>query len=160
FHQFEVMIDSPGDAIPENNRNFAFTYGQGEPRVLLVDGDETPSTVLPAMLESEKIRVERVAPGSLPGTLREMQTYDAIIFNNAAASDITGDQMKTIERAEHDLGVGFMMIGGEKSFGAGGYNDSPIERILPVNMHLKNDRIMPQGALVPIVHTVEIPSGQ
>ena len=31
--------------------------------------------------------------------------------------------------AVHDLGMGFMMIGGSDSFGAGGYNDSPIERI-------------------------------
>ncbi len=160
FHTFEVQLDVEDDLIPENNRAYGFTYGEGEPRVLLVDGDLDPSAMLPAMLQSEKINVEVVPPEGLPFSLRDLQSYDSIIFNNVHASEFTRDQLLMIERAVHDLGIGFMMIGGENSFGAGGYNDSPIERVLPVEMEIKNEKIMPQGALVPIVHTVEIPQGQ
>ncbi|MBI1784046.1 VWA domain-containing protein, partial [Candidatus Sumerlaeota bacterium] len=160
FHTYEAQIHADGDAIPENNRGFAFTYGEGEPRVLLVDGDGSPSKVLPSMLESEKIKVEVADPAGLPSSLRDLENYDGLIFNNVAASDITDTQMKIIETAVHDLGLGFIMIGGEKSSGPGGYNDSPIERILPVDMEMKNEKILPQGALVPIIHTVEIPQGQ
>ncbi|MCH8333768.1 VWA domain-containing protein, partial [Candidatus Sumerlaeota bacterium] len=159
FTQFEVQLDVENDLIPENNRGFAFTYGEGEPRVLLVDGDAEPSQALPAMLVSEKINVDVVDPSGLPHTLRELQNYDALIFNNVAAGDVTIVQMRTIERAVHDLGLGFIMIGGENSFGAGGYNDSPIERILPVDMELKNEKIVPQGALVIVNHALEIPQG-
>jgi len=160
FHRFEVQLDAEGDAIPENNRAFAFTYGEGEPRVLLVDGDEKKSLTLPDALKNENIKVEVVPPSGLPFDLRSLQMYDAVVFNNVAAADVTGDQMKMLEYAVHDLGIGFLMIGGENSFGSGGYNDSPIERILPVNMELKNERILPQGAMVIIMHTVEIPEGQ
>lgn len=160
FHSFEVQLDVEGDLIPENNRGFAFTYGEGEPRVLLVDGDSDPSPVLAAMLISEKINVDRVDASGVPRTLRGLQAYDSIIFNNVGASEITSNQMRMIERGVHDLGIGFIMVGGENSFGAGGYNDSPIERILPVEMELKNEKIIPQGALVPIIHTSEIPQGQ
>ena len=160
FHRFEVQLDAEGDAIPENNRAFAFTYGEGEPRVLLVDGDEKKSLTLPAAVKSENIKVEVVPPSGLPFDLRSLQMYDAVLFNNVAAADVTGDQMKMLEYAVHDLGIGFLMIGGENSFGSGGYNDSPIERILPVDMELKNERILPQGAMVIIMHTVEIPEGQ
>lgn len=160
FHNFEVQLDAQGDSIPENNRGYAFTYVGGEPRVLLVDGDQKPSPVLGAMLLAEKIKVEAVRPDSIPHALRDLQGYDAVIFNNVHAGDVTTDQMQIIERAEHDLGVGFMMIGGENSFGSGGWNDSPIERILPVEMEIKNEKILPKGALVPIIHTIEIPDGQ
>lgn len=160
FHTFEVQIDADGDMIPENNRAFAFTYGEGEPRVLYVDGDAQPSQALPAMLLSEKIKIEVINPAQLPGSLRDLQSYDAVIFNNVGAGDISLDQMKIIERAVHDLGLGFIMIGGEKSFGAGGYTDSPIAHILPVELELKNEKVMPQGALVPVIHTIEIPQGQ
>jgi len=160
YHRFEAQLDADNDAIPENNRAFAFTYGEGEPRVLLVDGDRERSLTLPAALQSEKINVEIADPSGLPHSLRTLQMYDAVVFNNVAAGDVTPEQMKMLEYGVHDLGLGFMMIGGENSFGAGGYNDSPVERILPVEMELKNEKILPQGALVPIVHTVEIPDGQ
>ncbi|HUT24464.1 MAG TPA: VWA domain-containing protein, partial [Sumerlaeia bacterium] len=160
YHRFEVQLDADNDAIPENNRAFAFTYGTGGPRVLLVDGDQERSLTLPAALQSEKINVEIADPSGLPHSLRTLQMYDAIVFNNVAAGDVTPQQMQMLEYGVRDLGLGFMMIGGENSFGAGGYNDSPVERILPVEMELKNEKILPQGALVPIVHTVEIPEGQ
>ncbi len=160
FHTFEVQLDIAGDSIPENNRGFAFTYGEGKPRVLLVDGDEPPSPALAAALSSEQIEVVPVAPTSFPAALRDLQGYDAVVFNNVGAGELTQEQMRLLEQAVHVLGIGFAMIGGEQSFGAGGWNDSPIERILPVEMELKNEKILPQGALALIIHTVEIPEGQ
>lgn len=160
FHAFEVVIDAPGDSIPANNHGYAFTYGQGNPRVLFVDGDTKPNDALPAVLQSEKIDVRRIAPEDLPQNIRDFQSYDAMIFNNVAAGDITNEQMQIVEQAVHSLGMGFIMIGGEHSFGAGGWNDSPIEKILPVDMEIKNEKVMPKGALVTVVHTCEIPEGQ
>lgn len=160
FHAFEAQLDVEGDQIPENNRGYASTYGAGEPHVLFVDGDERHDPLLPALLQSEKINLTAIEPSALPRSLRDLQGYDSIIFNNVSAGDLTADQMKMIERAVHDLGVGFIMVGGDHSFGAGGYKDTPIERILPVEMDIKNEKVLPQGALVPIIHTVEIPEGQ
>ncbi|MCX7048370.1 MAG: VWA domain-containing protein [Candidatus Sumerlaeota bacterium] len=160
YHRFEVQIDAENDAIPENNRAATFTYGEGEPRVLYVEGDDPQSLTLPAALKSEKINVEMVRPSGMPMSLRALQMYDEIIFNNVGAGEIGADMMKMMEIAVHDLGIGFIMVGGQNSFGAGGYNDSPVERILPVEMEMKNEKVIPKGALVTIVHTVEIPEGQ
>ena len=67
--------------------------------------------------------------------------------------------MRAIELAVKDWGVGLVMVGGENSFGPGGYQDSPIERALPVTMDIKQRRIMPSGALVVVLHTCEIAQG-
>ena len=51
--------------------------------------------------------------------------------------------MAMLRDATRDLGIGLGMIGGELSFGAGGYYRSPIEEALPVTMDLKKDQRLP-----------------
>ena len=67
--------------------------------------------------------------------------------------------MRSIELAVKDWGIGLIMVGGENAFGPGGYQDSPVERALPVSMDVKQRRVMPSGALVVILHTCEIAQG-
>ena len=47
--------------------------------------------------------------------------------------------MTVIEQAVKNFGVGFMMVGGKNSFGLGGYFKTPIEKLLPVEMELKEN---------------------
>ena len=48
------------------------------------------------------------------------------------ANRLTEKQMDLVRTYVQDLGGGFMMLGGENSFGLGGYYKTPIEAILPV----------------------------
>ena len=59
----------------------------------------------------------------------------------------------------HDMGGGLVMIGGEESFGAGGWGGSKLEEVLPVNMDIPAQRQMPKGALVMVMHSCEMPHG-
>ncbi|MBM3212529.1 VWA domain-containing protein, partial [Candidatus Poribacteria bacterium] len=54
--------------------------------------------------------------------------------NNIPAYMLSYKQMKMMERYVHELGGGFIMIGGDNSFGSGGYYKTPIEEISPVKM--------------------------
>ena len=56
--------------------------------------------------------------------------------------------MTVIEQAVKNFGTGFMMVGGEESFGLGGYFKSPIERLLPVEMEVKGKEQLPSLGLV------------
>jgi hypothetical protein len=51
------------------------------------------------------------------------------------------------------------MIGGEDSFGAGGYQGTPAERLLPVDMEIKQRKVLPNGALAMVVHSCELSNG-
>jgi len=57
------------------------------------------------------------------------------------------------------LGIGLIMLGGPDSFGAGGWQGSPIEEALPVAMDVKQRKVIPSGALALIMHSCEIPQG-
>ncbi len=56
--------------------------------------------------------------------------------------------MSVIEQAVKNFGVGFTMVGGENSFGLGGYFKTPIETLLPVEMEIKGKEQLPSLGLV------------
>ncbi|MBX3728722.1 MAG: VWA domain-containing protein [Candidatus Sumerlaeia bacterium] len=159
FHRYRASVEIPDDPRPQNNRAEAFTHLKAEPRVLYIEGDQMTRNYLAGALRLEEISVDFRGSDSIPQTLEEVQSYDSIILSNVHANQMTIDQMKMIERAVHDLGVGLIMIGGEDSFGAGGYQDSPIEEALPVSMDVKQKKVLPNGALAIVLHTCEIPQG-
>lgn len=57
--------------------------------------------------------------------------YDAVIFESVHASAFTEADLKSLA-TQIDRGVGFMMIGGLHSFGAGNYGASPLAPVLPI----------------------------
>ncbi|WP_372370356.1 glutamine amidotransferase [Candidatus Uabimicrobium sp. HlEnr_7] len=164
FHKLKAIINSKDDSIIANNIVEEFTYVRGVPKILYVEGDMLNSDYLYDAIQNMKngkavMHVDRISPEQLPSDILTLNTYDSIILSNVAAYELSLEQMQLIESAVHEAGVGLIMIGGEKSFGAGGYKNTPIERALPVDMDIRNRRIIPNGALAVILHTCEFPKG-
>ncbi len=77
---------------------------------------------------------------------------------------LTGDlgldrRQKLLESAVRDFGVGFVCIGGDQAYAAGGYRGTPLETALPVSMELDSKKVMPKGAVVLIMHGMEFANG-
>ena len=159
FYEYEVRVESDSDTIAANNEGRAFTMVHGEPTVLYVEGNASRSTYLEPALLSEGVRVKRIDPLSMPSSPAQLQNYDAVILSDVSSTDLSTDQMQVLEAMVRDQGIGLVMIGGPDSFGAGGYMDTPVERALPVDMDIKQRKILPRGALVTILHTCEFPDG-
>lgn len=148
FHLFEAEIAAPRDGIAENNRTQAYTIIEEEPMVLLAGDSEEDVKHLSEALKEEGITHRVRLAGALPRDLGEWQSYDAIVFANLGAESVTVAQMGMIESLVRDLGTGFVMIGGEKSYGAGGWLRTPIERILPVSLEASESQMLPTGGIV------------
>jgi uncharacterized membrane protein len=148
-----------GDRLARNNRRTGITSARGTGRVLLVEPKSGDFADLEKALVSEKLTVDAVTPEQLRESLVFFQPYDAVIVANVPAERITEPMQEIITAACRDLGVGLMMIGGEDSFGAGGYKNSPIEKALPVDMEIKSTKVRGKGALVMLMHGCEIPEG-
>ncbi len=67
----------------------------------------------------------------IPATGDEWNKFDVIILGDLDSQFLSSDQQQQIERAVAE-GKGLLMIGGQNSFGPGGYGDTPVERALPV----------------------------
>jgi Ca-activated chloride channel family protein len=137
------------DAFIENNTLYASSTVKGTPRVLIVQGKQTDS--LAGILTASGLLVDSIVPEKLPTALAGYLQYQSIIFNNVPATSVTGKQMNLIEKAVKEFGTGFIMLGGEDSFGLGGYFKTPIEKLLPVNMDIKGKKELPSLGLVIVV---------
>lgn len=155
-YKAEVIADH--ETFLENNELYGVSNVTGTPKVLLVHGKDDPA--LSSLLQSAKLTVDSISPKQLPTTLSNYLQYQSIIFNNVAATDIGEKKMKLIEKAVKDFGTGFIMTGGENSFGLGGYFKTTIEKILPVNMDIKGKKKMPSLGLVIVMDRSGSMSGQ
>jgi hypothetical protein len=161
-------INQPADAI-------TFVRGQGQ--VLFVDnyrddaGNPGPGDRFLQALESgkgtvkgraiNKINVRRISVDQFPQNLIDMQNYDAIILGNVPRGQggLTSDQDTMLSQYVHDMGGGVVMMGGPDTFGAGGWQGSAMEKVLPVDMDIPAQRQVGQGALVLVMHSCEMPAG-
>lgn len=146
LQKYEVRLETEKDAYLENNSLFSMTEVSGNPEVLIVNGGE-PSPI-PALLDTENLRVTEVAAAQLPSNLSAILRYDSIIFDNVSGTTVGEQKMAIIEQAVRQFGVGFMMVGGDQSFGLGGYFKTPVEQLLPVEMEVKGKHELPSLGLM------------
>lgn len=159
FYSYEVQVDVPGDAVPQNNRAGNFASVRGEPRVLVVSTDPAADEPLAGALRSAKLEVRLSDLSGFPATLAEMQSYDAIFLCNVAAGDLGETLLSLLESAVRDFGVGLVCVGGDQTYAAGGYRGTPLETALPVDMELSSKKVLPSGAVVLIMHGMEFNNG-
>jgi uncharacterized membrane protein len=159
FYSYDVQVDAPNDPLPQNNRASSFTIVRGDPTLLVVSADPEQDRQLATALQSSRLQVRLVGLKDFPGTLAEMQSYDAIFISNLSAGDLGNDRMKLLESTVRDFGVGLVCVGGDQTYAAGGYRGTPLETTLPVSMELDSKKVLPSGAVVLVMHGMEFNNG-
>lgn len=69
-----------------------------------------------------------------PTTIAELSAFDAIILSDVPAHAFTEKQLDWLEQWIGQRGGGLCMVGGEQSFASGGWNDTPLDAMLPVEL--------------------------
>jgi uncharacterized membrane protein len=69
---------------------------------------------------------------AFPQTQAELLAYDAIVLSNVPRSALSDEVLGWIDEWIGKRGGGLLMAGGPRSFGAGGWTDTAVERMLPV----------------------------
>lgn len=151
LYTYEAVINVPTDQIAENNRFATFTEVLGSPKILLVYEGELESRSLIQALQTQGIEVEARPWTEIPDTLHGLLSYDAILFDNVSGLGLSFAKMELLERYVRDGGGGFIMLGGDRSFGAGGYYQTPIEEMLPVSMDIPSRMTVPSLAMVLVI---------
>lgn len=151
FHIFQARLEAPGDVIEENNRGVGLVAVRGRPRVLYVEKNRDQGANLLNALRAQNLQVEMVGPEGLPGTMQGLTPYDSVILSNISALRVTKPQMELLRSYVRDQGGGLIMLGGEDSFGVGGYYHTPVEEALPVTMEARQKVEIPSLAVVLVI---------
>jgi hypothetical protein len=135
--RYEVCVRPKNDAHPENNLAGEWVEITGGPRVVLVSN--YPDDPVAGLLTAQGLTVDLVAN---PSTLSAARLTGArlVILNNVPASRLPRDFLGAIDFFVREQGGGFLMAGGENSFGSGGYFASAVDELLPVSMELKKEQ--------------------
>lgn len=139
------------DTLLDNNGDSGLVFTSGKPRVLIVESDPKLLRELTFALEQEDIQVDVRPPTGMPDSLADLQNYELLILSNVPATSLTQRQMEIARTYVQDLGGGFMMLGGEQSFGLGGYYKSVLEEILPVRSDFEKEKEKPSLAMALVI---------
>ncbi len=159
IYDLSVSVQADDDTILRNNEARASVRVLGQAGVLVVEGEAGSENHVAALLRSMDIPVVQERPAGLFTTALSYQPYDAIVLSDVSALDLTRAQLEALEVAVRDLGLGCLVLGGEQAFSPGGYRNTALERLLPVDMEIRQKQVLLNGALVLILHTCEFENG-
>jgi uncharacterized membrane protein len=151
FHTFRAVVEAARDTFSQNDRADSNTIVKGEPRTLILAGNDTVAAELVAALEGQRQLVDSIVPEALPTDFASLASYDSIVLVDVARLRLSDRQLGALQVYVRDLGRGLVMIGGPESYGAGGYQRTPIEETLPVEMGVRDRQKQPDIALVVVI---------
>ena len=151
FHTFRVVVEAARDTFGENDRADSNTIVKGEPRTLVLAGDQTVAAELVEALEAQRQQVDTIVPEALPTEFAALATYDSVVLVDVPRIRLSDRQLAALQVYVRDLGRGLVMIGGPDSYGAGGYQKTPLEETLPVDMGVRDRTKQPDVAMVVVI---------
>ena len=149
--EYSVTISGFRDQLLDNNSASGLVSAEGQPRVLLVDSDPQATIHLRWTLQEQGIAVTVRPATGIPTSLSDLQEFDAILLSNVPAKNLSPAQMDMIRTFVQELGGGLIMLGGDQSFGLGGYNKTSLEEILPVWSDFEKEKEKPSLAMVLVI---------
>lgn len=132
-HTYQLKLNV-SDEILENNQAYGVVQIQDKPHILYAEGDLEHADNLKEVLEENGFVVNVISAAEIPTELVTLQHNDLLILSNISTDTLSPEQMDIIETYVRDLGHGLVVIGGDHAFGPGGYTDTALERVLPVEM--------------------------
>ena len=140
----QIVVPDANDNFRQNNQFSAFSQVLGPPRILLIAEEPSDITHLLPALENSGVEVDVIRPSNLSLSLTILAAYKSVIIVNVPATLIPDEQMELIDSYIKNLGGGLVFVGGPESYGPGGYFQTPLEKVLPVETQIRDQQRLPQ----------------
>ena len=135
------LVGTPGftelrvtlDAGQSSSSLAAVTVAKPAGRVLVLEDEPHTADGLVPLLQGQGLQVDRQPSSSLPPSATALAADDGIVLVNTPATSLSLDQQRTLQSYVQDLGHGVVVVGGARAFGPGGYQDTPLDDMLPVS---------------------------
>jgi Mg-chelatase subunit ChlD len=137
MHSLEVVLSGvAGDTVPEDDR-WPLAVQVGDRRPVLVvyyqsetEGEAAPRPALP--MPADFPAPMFIEAAHLPLSAAELGVYAAVILDDVPAGAIADAARGALVEYVRDMGGGLVALGGDNSFGLGGYPRTVIDDLLPV----------------------------
>ena len=147
------LIAPPGvDDDPSNNQRKALLAVQDPVQALHLGERQQQGAQRLADLLGAGFALRSVAAAELDGAF-DLSAYDLALLDDLPARSLSEAAQQQLASAVQEQGLGLAFSGGEASFGDGGYRDTPIAELLPVELPGDEDRVDPSVGLAIILDT-------
>ncbi len=152
FVNYTARIIAAKDSVEQNNEVNAYSRVKGGPRALLIEGhpDQHEAANLQAAFTQSGVEATTIPPDRFP-SLTDLTQYDAVVMVNVPANTLSANNLNMLQAYVKDLGKGLVVVGGEESYGLGGYFRTPLEDMLPVELQLPSKLQTPSVAMVLVI---------
>jgi Mg-chelatase subunit ChlD len=160
-----------GDRV-QNNKATTHVVARGRRRILLLETARGQHTYFVREMRARKLDITTLRIEELPKDKDKLtillSNFDCVILANVPADSpdndkpefaLDEDQQEALRSNTHEQGCGLVVIGGPDSYGAGGWQNTPIEKALPVESEIKALKMQGKGGLVLIMHASEMANG-
>lgn len=151
FKGYRVTISADEDTQLGNNEYTCYTNVRAIPQILVIEGSEGEAKGIDSVLNSGNSDYKIITPGSAPRTINDFLEYKSIVLSNVHVDDLNNGFMENVESYVKEYGGGVVVTGGEDSYALGGYKDTSLETILPVNVDKKGKNEIPQISLTLVI---------
>jgi uncharacterized membrane protein len=157
---FRVNIESVNDTVQENNISRKISVVETPPHILIIDSSPEILADFVSALSEHGFKIETRPIEGIPKTSDKFMQFDAIIISDVPASAFSLQQMNLLRDYVYTFGGGLIMLGGERSFGQGGYYKTVVEDILPVRCNFDDEKEKSSIALALVIDRSGSMSGE
>lgn len=141
----EVLGGNPPDLAGRPDASRLVHVVDREMRLLYVEGKfrYEAKYIARALVAARRFSLDRrvllqplhdVRPTALSENVDDWLAYHAVILGDVAASHFTGKQLEIVRELVGKYGKGLCMVGGSKAFGRGGWENTPVADVLPIDL--------------------------
>lgn len=151
MENLRVVVNAEGDTCEENDYYSAYCVVESAPKILVISGRNTNTSSFTAILNAAGCDYSVVSALNAPQDIDAMLSYKSIVLVDTYIDDLPIRFLENLETYVKDYGCGFVCCGGEESYALGGYRDTVLETVLPVDMELRNMNEIPSMAMVMVI---------
>jgi Ca-activated chloride channel homolog len=126
---YEVSVRTEADSRPQNDALGTAVRVEHVPRVIVAGADGDAAS---GILEADGFDVTTVPADRLPKEPAGYRGADAVILEDVSSEELGKVRAKAIEQTVRSRALGFLALGGNRSFSLGRYYKSPLQDVLPV----------------------------
>ncbi len=138
-HLYEFSIKSDSDLVTQNNKANGILQVDGIEKIIVFNTTGVKDNFCRA-LEGAGKEVHVFSPNKINFDIGFLEPYQLIVLENVPADQFIEAELKSIQISVEFYGKSLLMTGGRASFGIGGYLNSVLEPLLPVDMIPKNEK--------------------
>ncbi len=154
-HRLRVTLEAEQDTLAQNNQAGALVQVQGPPEVLVAEGYPGAGANMAAALNATGVTVTVRPASALPEHAAAFARYAAVVLADAPALTLGAQTQRALSSYVREGGGGLVALGGQHSFGMGGYAGTPLEALLPVKMDVPQRKEIPAVALALLIENLE-----